>query len=149
MITARNLNPALRIVSRTIDQRSAEKLAKGGADRVVSTHFIGAMRMASEMIRPQVVQFLDLMLQQKDPTIRIEEIRIGKGSSVLGKTLFEAQLHRHGEILVLSAYQPGTQLYQHNPDQKFRLQAGVVLVVLGSTDAVHSLRRAISGEASP
>jgi voltage-gated potassium channel len=146
VITARNLNPALRIVSRSIDQRSAEKIAKGGADRVVSTHFIGAMRMASEMIRPQVVQFLDLMLQQKDPTIRIEEIRIGKGSSVIDKTLLEAEIRRHGEILVLSAYQPGSQLYQHNPGPNFQLQAGMVLVLLGSTDAVHSLRKAISGE---
>lgn len=145
VITARNLNPSLRIVSRSIDRKSAEKITKGGADRVVSTHFIGAMRMASEMIRPQVAQFLDLMLQQRDPTMRIEEIRIVQGSPIVGKSLHDANLRRHGDLLVLAAYQPGTQSYRHNPEPEFVLQVGMVLVLLGSVDAVFSLRKFLGG----
>jgi voltage-gated potassium channel len=141
VVTARTLNPEIRVVTRAIDQKAGEKLSKAGADRVVSTHFIGAMRMVSEMVRPQVVQFLDFMLQSRDHITRIEEVRVGENCPLHKHTLKEAELRRYGDILVLAAYQPGTQIYRHNPGPDFVLEAGMVLVVLASVDAVQQLRQ--------
>jgi voltage-gated potassium channel len=58
ILTARELNSALRIVSRVIAEGSRHKLLKAGADAVVSSNLIGGLRMASEMLRPHVVSFL-------------------------------------------------------------------------------------------
>lgn len=141
VVTAKTLNPEIKIVTRAIDQKAAEKLARAGADRVVSTHFIGAMRMVSEMVRPQVVHFLDFMLQGRDNVVRIEEVRIGERSHLCKKPLREAELKKYGDLLVLAAYQPGTQLYRHNPGSDFVVDAGMVLVLLGNVDAVLALRK--------
>jgi voltage-gated potassium channel len=144
VITARTLNPQLRIIARAVEEKAAQKMIKAGADRVVSTHFIGAMRMVSEMVRPQVVEFLDIMLKDQKTIVRIEEVRIGKGSPVVGKPLREAELHRHGDLLVLAAFQPGTQLYRHNPGADFVLDAGMVLVILGAVEGITKLRQSIN-----
>lgn len=140
-ITARTLNPNIKIVTRAVDKKSAEKIAKAGADRVVSTHFIGAMRMVSEMIRPQVVRFLDVMLQRSDDVVRIEEVRLGAEASAVGKTIHEAVTAPYPQLLVLAAYKPGGQSYQHNPSPDVTLEAGIVLVVMGGVEAVQRLRK--------
>ena len=54
-----------------------DKLKNAGANYVVTPNFIGGMRIASEMLRPNVVSFLDKMLRGKDKSIRFGEITIG------------------------------------------------------------------------
>ncbi|GAB4426510.1 MAG: hypothetical protein Kow0031_06320 [Anaerolineae bacterium] len=78
-LTARSLNPTLRIVTRVDDERNnREKMMKAGADRVISTDAIGGMRMASELIRPEVVKFLDQMsrVREKEKTLRFTELPV-------------------------------------------------------------------------
>ncbi|MCX7150313.1 MAG: potassium channel family protein, partial [Rhodocyclales bacterium] len=58
-LTARQLNPNARIVARCNDLRNVEKMRKAGADSIVSPNFTGGMRIASAMLRPHVVSFLD------------------------------------------------------------------------------------------
>ena len=62
-ISARQLNPKLRIVSKAIDLQTRAKLMRAGADGVVSSNFIGGLRIASELLRPTVVSFLDVMMR--------------------------------------------------------------------------------------
>jgi voltage-gated potassium channel len=76
-LTARALNPDVRIVARVNDEKfNKGKLEKAGADKVVSTNTIGGLRMASEMIRPEVVDFLDQMVRasEKKKTLRFVEL---------------------------------------------------------------------------
>jgi voltage-gated potassium channel len=73
-MTARMLNKKVRIVSRMINQKLKPKLKMAGANSVVSPNTIGALRMASEMIRPTVVDFLDRMLRSKQGNLRIHQI---------------------------------------------------------------------------
>jgi voltage-gated potassium channel len=80
-LTARSLNARLRIVTRVNDEQyNRDKLQRAGADRVVSTDVIGGMRIASEMVRPEVVRFLDQMMQvsEKEKTIRFTELPLDK-----------------------------------------------------------------------
>jgi voltage-gated potassium channel len=135
------LNPNIKIVTRAVDKKSADKIAKAGADRVVSTHFIGAMRMVSEMIRPQVARFLDVMLQRSDDVVRIEEVRVGNGSPAVGQSMKAAVFGKHPGLLVLAVYRPGSQVYQHNPAPEFVIEAGAVLVVMAGVDSVQALRK--------
>lgn len=140
-VTARQMNPAVRIVARCSEARMADKLVRAGADSAVSPSMIGGMRLASELIRPHVVGFLDLMLRDQIKTMRVEEIEVGEGSPWVGKTLQHADLHRKYELLALALRKPsGEMLY--NPHGETLLMSGDVLVVLGDVNKAWKAREA-------
>ena len=88
-VSARQLNPTIRIVVHAVDPAARKKFARSGADAVVSTNVIGALRLASEMVRPTVVNFLDQMLRLKEETIRIEEVKVTSKSPLVDQNLIE------------------------------------------------------------
>jgi voltage-gated potassium channel len=137
VVTARQINPTVRIVARGSDLQVVEKLKKAGADTVVSPSFIGGMRMVSELIRPEVVRFLDVML--KDPrNYRIEEVALPEGSRFHGQTV-GAHVERTADVSVLAVH-TGKGEYIYNPADDFQLRQGMTLVVLGPMDEVIRLR---------
>src|SRR5438270_5138201 len=73
-VVARQRYPKLRIVARSADRRFSERILRAGANSTVLPTRIGGLRMASEAIRPAVVSFLDLMLQEQSQTLRVEEL---------------------------------------------------------------------------
>jgi voltage-gated potassium channel len=123
-ITARQLNPAARIVARCHEVRNIEKLRKAGADAIVSPDFTGGMRIVSSMIRPQVVNFLDEMLRS-DKNLRVEEIVIGGGFQA--STLGALNLH-HSDYIVLALREKTS--WQFNPGADALLKPGATLVVM-------------------
>jgi voltage-gated potassium channel len=139
-VTARQLNSRLRIISRAKEVASANKLKRAGASSVVSPNFIGGMRMVSEMIRPEVTEFLDLMLRDKDKNLRIEEVQVLPESILAGKTLAESNLRKVTRLLVIAARDRAGG-YHYNPGPEFVLAEGTTLIVLGETDDVAKFRR--------
>ena len=79
-LSARQLNPKIRIVSRVTDIGAEDKIRRVGANAVVSPTYIGGLRLASELIRPTVVNFLDVMLRDRDANLRIDEITLPNSS---------------------------------------------------------------------
>jgi voltage-gated potassium channel len=142
VVTARELNPHLRIVAKGVEVKAAEKLRHAGADRVVNPAYIGGARMVSEMIRPRVVEFLDQMLRDKDKNLRIEEVPIPTGSPLCTKPLSEAQLRRHGNVLVI-AVRDSKGGFRYNPGPETILEPEMLLIVLGETAGVQQLREAL------
>ncbi|HTJ43708.1 MAG TPA: potassium channel protein [Kofleriaceae bacterium] len=139
VVSARQINPQCRIIARCAELGHVEKIKRAGADGVVSPNFIGGMRMASEMMRPAVVRFLDEMLRDQR-AMRIEEITIGAGSSLEGSTLREAGVREKFGMSVLAVRETAGAPWSYNPDPGTTLGAGVVLVVLGSAEQVKDLR---------
>lgn len=149
VVSARQLNPSLRIIAKGVDMQAAEKLKRAGADSVVNPAFIGGVRMVSEMIRPQVVEFLDLMLRDKDKNLRIEEVVVPAGSPLVGKPILEAQIRQKTNLLVVAVREPPTPTAQagrfvYNPGPETLIAANMALIVLGETDSVHKLRSSIA-----
>jgi len=140
VVTAREMNPRARIVARGHDARIAEKLRKAGAHAVVSPNLIGGMRLASEMIRPHVVEFLDEMLRDRDKNLRIEEVQIPETCDEAGKTIREARLRQVTDALVLAIRDQERRSFAYNPHPDTVLEAGSILVVLGTPDAVARLK---------
>ena len=134
-LSARQLNPSLRIVSRVTDIDSFDKIRRVGADAVVSPDFIGGLRLASEMIRPTVVSFLDTMLRDKDANLRIDEISLPPESSAVGKEIGELELHKVSNALVV-AYRDSAGQWRYNPPADMLLQQNSVLILLGSPSEV-------------
>lgn len=141
VLTARGLNPNLRIVTRAIESQSGKKLMRAGADSVVSPNFIGGLRMASAMIRPTVVDFLDIMLQERGGVLRIEEIRISKKSKPIGQSLGEAEIRKRRGVVVVAIKDGLTGEYSYAPEAVIPLKEDDILIVLGEINKIDDLKR--------
>jgi len=148
VISARAANPSARIVARSGDLRVFELMRKAGANSVVSPNFIGGMRLASELLRPNVVEFLDEMIRDRDMNLRIEEVAIPVGSAFAGKTLRESRIRDVTDALVL-AIRDRDRGFRYNPGPDAVLDAGVTLVLLGRTASVAKFRSAVGSGFGP
>ena len=109
VLTARELNPKLRIVSRFVAEESRTKLIRAGADVVVSSDKIGGLRMASEMLRPHVVSFLDAMLRETAASaVRVEEVQVPANSPWVGRPLGETRIQEKVGVVVFGLRQSST-----------------------------------------
>lgn len=146
VVTASALNPKLRIVSKAVEVSSRAKLLRAGAKAVVSPTQIGGLRLASEAVRPTVVEFLDLMMRDPKKNLRIEEVTIPDGSTLIGARLKETEIRKKTRVLVIAVRYPGGR-YEYNPSPEEVLELGSTLIVLAETAEMSRLREGIaSGE---
>ena len=138
-ITVRNLNPHVRIVAKGIDVKSHGKMQKVGADYVVSPTDIGGMRMASQMLRPAVVTFLDTMLRDKEQGLRVEEVEVKMGSALAGKTLGDSGIRSKTRALLVAIKRGGETGYDFNPADASVINEGDVLIFIASPDSLRDL----------
>jgi len=140
-VVARQKNPAIRIVCRCADLSYSERMLKVGANSTVSPNHIGGLRLASEVLRPHVVSFLDLMLQEKSRTLRVEELGVGKGSSWIGRTVVDLNLAARYDLLLLAIKRTDDQKspLMFNPPGSTTLSHDTVMILMGDMD---NLRRA-------
>ncbi len=128
--TAKQLNPAIRVVSQANELKNCDKMKKAGADAVISPSLIGGLRMASEMVRPTAVSFLDIMLRDKEKNLRVEEVLVPE--SFIGKTVSSLGLGRHpGILLVAISTKEG---WAYNPQADHVIKPGSTLVFIGGPE---------------
>jgi voltage-gated potassium channel len=142
VLTARFLNSRLRIVSRVVEPESEHKLLVAGANSVISPNLIGGMRMASVMIRPTVVNFLDVMLRAEHATVRLEEVKIAPTSKIVGKQLRHSGIRELG-VIVIAIKGSTTNQYSYNPQSDSVLLTNDTLVVMGEVDQIGALRKVV------
>jgi voltage-gated potassium channel len=139
-LSARSLNPQARIVSKVVEDEAAPKIVKAGASSTVNPTMIGARRLASELIRPYVNEFLDQMLRDKDKNLRLEEVTITRGSNFAGKALKDTPIRRETRALVIAA-RGVDNTFVYNPDPEYVIADGTTLIVLGETESIVKLRQ--------
>ncbi|NDJ77824.1 MAG: potassium channel protein [Chloroflexi bacterium] len=140
VLSARALNARLRIIARVNDEDNMSKLHKAGANELVSPNAIGGLRMASIMLRPVVVAFLDEMLRVSDQPLRIEEVHVDKVPNLIGKTLVDADIGRRTGMLVMAVRNRDGR-HQFNPGARTVLQQGDILIVVGTPEQLEALHR--------
>jgi voltage-gated potassium channel len=142
-LSARSLNAQARIVSKVVEDEAAPKILKAGASSIVNPTMIGARRLASELIRPEVNEFLDQMLRDKDRNLRLEELVVPRGSAFVGRALKDTPIRRQTRALVV-AVREGDRSFTYNPDPEHVIAEGTTLIVLGETDSIVKLRQLVS-----
>ena len=115
-------------MARCHEVRNIEKIRKAGADGIVSPDFTGGLRIASAMIRPHVVSFLDEMLKSED-RLRVEQIVVPAGFPE--KRLGDLKLGGRDYILV-ALHEEGKWVF--NPDDSHRVQPGTALIVMATPE---------------
>jgi voltage-gated potassium channel len=138
VLSARVLNPNLFIVGRAEGEDSVLKLERAGANRVISPYQIGAMQMAQTALRPTVVDFVALATNAENFELSMEEITIGKGSSLVGQSIINANLRSRFGVVVV-AIQRNDRRMDFNPEPDATMFEGDKLVVLGRPESLKSL----------
>ena len=142
-LSARSLNAQARIVAKITENEAAPKMLKAGATSVVNPTMIGGMKMASELIRPEVNEFLDQMLRDKNRNLRLEEVVVPPESTFCGVALKDTPIRQKTKLLVV-AVRGKDRVFTYNPNPDFVIEAGTTLIVLGESDSVVVLRELVA-----
>ena len=143
VLTARELNPELLIVARAEDDRSETKLVHAGATRVVSPYVIGASRMASALLRPAVLDVIDLATHYRSMELKIEELAVAPAGFADGVSMQDSGLRdKPGLIVIAIKKRNGDMVF--NPEAEARIEAGDRLVVMGQTQSLRDLEQRLS-----
>jgi len=141
VLTAREMNKNLYIVSRAIERNSRGKLIKAGANNTISPNEIGGRRMAALMIRPSVISFLDVITHAGDVILDLEDVIICDKSTISGKSLKEAKIPERTGLIVLAIKKYGDKNIMLNPSFDEILEVGDAMIVLGRENQVNQLRK--------
>jgi len=139
-LSAKQLNPKIKVVSRCRDTRNVEKMKLAGADAVICPHLIGGMRMTSEMVRPTVVSFLDMMLRDTEKNLRVEEIDIP--DTFVGKDLISLNLKKYRNIVLLAMKSGSDWVY--NPSEDHVIKSNETLVVMTTPEEGQKLEKVLA-----
>ena len=126
IITAKQLNPTVRVVARAQETRNIEKMRKAGADEIICPDFTGGMRMASAMVRPHVVGFLDEMLKS-EKHLRVDEVTV---PAQFPPTRIGNLRLRSADYILLAVRAEGDWAF--NPTDDYLLCAGNTVVAMAS-----------------
>jgi voltage-gated potassium channel len=134
-LTARALNPDLRIVARASERASIDKLVRAGADEIVSPYGLTGRRMAVLAVQPSVLEVLDLLNLGSD--IRLEEVSVRPGTHLDNLTIAEARA-RYAGVAILALKKPGSEV-SANPNHQVRLAPGDLVVALGPAEILNRM----------
>jgi voltage-gated potassium channel len=149
-LSARALNPDMTIVARAYDEESVDKLYRAGANHVVSPNVSGALQMASFLLRPSVVTFLDVAFRSPEVSLRLEQATVGIDSTLNGKTLKDARIREETGLMVIAVRKAGSHgEFTFNPSADTVLENGDEMIVLGKPGQLQDLRRYAGAEPNP
>jgi voltage-gated potassium channel len=132
-LSARALNPSLFIVARSIQVENEDKLKMAGADRVMSPYVMGGKRMTQSVLRPNVLDFLELAMHTDDLQMMIEELTVGPGSELIGKSLKDSGLKSATGVTIIAMNKASGKMIA-NPGPDSLLSENDVLIVLGTPE---------------
>lgn len=140
VLTARNMNKDIYIIANSITKSGSDKLMKVGANKTLSATEISGKRMASLMIKPNIISFLDVVTKVGDVELDLEEVVVKRGSYLEKKNLIEAQIPNKTGLIVLAIkkFEDGKMIF--NPHGSYTFKIGDVLIVLGREEQVDELR---------
>ena len=142
-LTAAGMRPDLYIVVRAGDEGAETKLLRAGASKVVCPYVIGGAGIANAILRPAVVDFIDLVTRREHLELQMEEVLIARSSPLAGRSILEAGLRqKYGAIVV--AVKKGNDHMQFNPSPEHQMNAGDRLIILGAGEKLDEIARLAS-----
>ena len=145
VLSAKEINPAIRVVSKINEARSMKKLLQVGTDRVVSPSSMGGYRLFLQMVRPQVTDFVDYLLFETKEGLIFDEVPIPTVSALHGKRLADSEIRTRTNLLVVGIRDEPHAKFTYNPGPNFKLAGGMTLIVLGPQQSIQALREMAEG----
>lgn len=140
-LSARGISPNLFIMARSSVEEGADtKLIRAGANKVLSPYYIGATRMAHQLVRPTVIDFIDLAVHGGELGLRLEEIVVRDSSRLAGLTLMDSGIRKNHDLIVVAIKRKQGKM-MFNPNPGTIIDVSDILVVLGSHDHIKALEK--------
>lgn len=140
-LSAKGLNPNLFVLARSSGAEGAEtKLMRAGADKVISPYFIGATRMAQQIVRPTVVDFIDLTVHGGELGLRLEELSVPPTCKLLGLSLQDSGIRKKFDLIVVAIKRHQGEMV-FNPTPNTIIKATDILIVLGEMENIKALEK--------
>jgi voltage-gated potassium channel len=137
-LTAKNLNPDIKIVARCIKAANEQKFRKAGATTIILPYEISGRRMVSSILKPDVVDFLDVVMhsQGEDLELKMEQFYLPRGCCIENKTIYSAEIRQKSGVIIVAIKRNGK--FITNPQSDTLLQAGDYLITLGTSQQLQS-----------
>lgn len=146
ILSAKTLNPGIRISARAGEEEAENKLRRAGADAVFAPYHVTGHRLAQSVLRPHVQEFLDIFTGQLGKDIVMEQVRVDEASEAAAKSLQDLQLRREVGVIVLAIRRASGRM-EFNPPASAALAGGDFLVVMGERASLHKLEKLLTGVA--
>ncbi len=144
LLSAKGLNPKIYVAARAAEESAEEKMRRAGADAVFAPYSITGHRLAQSLLRPHVVQFLDLTTKDIGMDVSIEQMRVSETSKVVSKTIKDMQLGRELGVTVMAIRtNDGRMLF--NPPADTAVHGGDFLIVMGQMQNLRALETLVAG----
>jgi voltage-gated potassium channel len=143
VLTAKRLNPELYIVARASQNDTKKTLNAAGADLVVSPYDIGARRMAHAILRPTVIQFLELAFSSESTHIAMEEIPVNENSELVDVSLVNSGIRKRLDLIIIAFKQvDGNMIF--NPVAEAQFEAGGTVIAVGDYKNLMKLEKILN-----
>ena len=143
LLSAKGLNPGIYVAARAAEEGAEAKMRRAGADAVFAPYSITGHRLAQSLLRPHVVQFLDLTTKDIGMDIAIEQVRVDESSEMVSKSIQEMQLGRNLGVIVMAIRRSSGQML-FNPTADSAVHAGDYLIVMGSQENLRTLENLVA-----
>jgi voltage-gated potassium channel len=141
VLSARGLNPDLKIVARASDEGAQKKLLRAGADNVVSPYYIGGLRIAHRLLKPAVVDFIEFATRGENLELQMEEIKVSEKSHI-DKTLDECGIRKDLGIIIV-AIKRDTGDMEFNPTSTSIIRTGDTLIAMGQMEQLKAMEELV------
>ena len=145
VLSAKGLNQNLFIIARANEEGSDYKLKRAGADKVVSPFHIGGLRIAHTILKPTVVDFLELTAKTGNMEIQIEEVAVEAGSALANKTIKDADIIEKNGVLIVALKKKNGKILFNPPDNNL-IEVGDKLAVIGEPEHFNELEQMAKGK---
>ncbi len=144
-LSAKTLNPELKLCARVAEIETEQKMRRAGADYVFAPYNITGHRMAQAMVRPHVLQFIDFTTKDMGLNVGMEQFQVSEKSEFVDKTLQQMQVRRDLGVIVLAIHKEDGRM-QFNPPADAVISSGDHLIVMGENEALRQMERLLNAE---
>ncbi len=138
ILSAKGLNPNLKVSARVSEEESEQKFRRAGADSVFAPYTITGSRLAQSILRPHVVQFLDFATGSMGVKVTIEQVRVEEGCPYVSQSLKQMELRSALGVIVLAIRKEGGVMI-FNPAPDTQILGGEFLIAMGESDQLRKL----------
>ena len=137
VITARDINPGLIIITRALDAANEKKMSRAGANRVVSPYELSSHRIVRMVEKPNVVDFFDSLLSSQKYKLSLEELAVSEGSEFNGRSIREAGFRERFNAIIVAVRRDGEMIFNPGPDLSMR--SGDILILIAEPETLRKM----------
>jgi len=140
VLTVRLIHPSLFVLSKAMDEEGERKILQMGASKVVSPYKFSGLKIAQALMRPTLVDFMDLIIRRQELSLYMEEFTVKKTSKMVNKNLIESDVRKQANVIVVAVKKPGKDIV-FNPSADIVTEPGDTLLVLGGQEGVNKFEK--------